>query len=154
MAASLYKKGHVGIISRSGTLTHEVASNMSFRGVGQSTCVCIGGDAAKGADFVDILELFREDPQTRQIVMIGEIGGAGEESAARYIAQSRYPKPVAAFIAGINAPAEKRMGHAGAIIADGFGTAESKTSALSAAGVNVAKKLEDIYAWAETARER
>ncbi len=146
MAASLYKKGHVGIISRSGTLTHEVASNLGDRGVGQSTCVCIGGDAVKGLDFIEVLELFRDDEQTRHVVMIGEIGGSGEENAARYIAESQYPKPVTAFIAGANAPSGKRMGHAGAIIADGFGTAASKYDTLSAAGVTIARKLEEIYA--------
>ncbi len=145
MPAPLYREGHVGIISRSGTLTHEVASNLSYRGVGQSTCVCIGGDAVKGLDFIDVLKLFRDDDQTRSVVMIGEIGGAGEENAARYLAQTRFPKPVVAFIAGANAPAEKRMGHAGAIVADGFGTAESKYSVLSAAGVSLARRLEEIY---------
>lgn len=148
MAAPLYKEGHVGIISRSGTLTHEVASNLRFRGVGQSTCVCIGGDPAKGLDFVDLLKLFKKDPNTHMVVMIGEIGGAGEETAARYIAESRYPKPVVAFIAGANAPEEKRMGHAGAIVSDGFGTVESKTTALKSAGVTVAGTLEEIYALA------
>lgn len=147
MPAPLYRRGSVGVISRSGTLTHEVSSNLAHRGMGQSTCVCIGGDAAKGLDFVDVLELFRDDEQTRRVIMIGEIGGAGEEKAARYIAESRYPKPVAAFIAGANAPAEKRMGHAGAIVAGGVGTAESKSKALSEAGVMVADRLEKLYEW-------
>jgi succinyl-CoA synthetase alpha subunit len=130
-------------------LTHEVASSLSLRGIGQSTCVCIGGDAAKGFDFVDLLKLFRDDPQTVHVIMIGEIGGAAEECAARFIDQSGYPKPVTAFIAGANAPQEKRMGHAGAIVSGGFGTVESKKQTLSAAGVCVTDNLEDIYTRAE-----
>ncbi len=146
MPGFLYKEGNIGIISRSGTLTHEVSSNLGYRNRGQSTCVCIGGDAVKGLDFIDVLKLFREDDMTEKVVMIGEIGGAGEETAARYIKETSYPKPVIAFIAGANAPAEKRMGHAGAIVSGGFGTAASKYEFLSGAGVRVARTLEEIYA--------
>ncbi len=146
MPGFLYREGKVGIISRSGTLTHEVASSLAQRQVGQSTCVCLGGDAVKGLDFVEALALFRDDPQTEAVVMIGEIGGAGEETAAAYIRETGYPKPVVAFIAGANAPAERRMGHAGAIISGGFGTAASKYAALAAAGVQVARTLEEVYA--------
>lgn len=145
MPGFLYKEGNIGVISRSGTLTHEVSSNLGYRNRGQSTCVCIGGDAVKGLDFIDVLKLFREDDQTEKVVMIGEIGGAGEETAARYIKDTSYPKPVFAFIAGANAPAEKRMGHAGAIVSGGFGTAASKYEFLSGAGVKVARTLEEIY---------
>jgi succinyl-CoA synthetase alpha subunit len=146
MPGFIYREGAIGVISRSGTLTHEIASNLGYRGKGQSTCVCIGGDMAKGIDFTDALRLFREDGQTEKIVMIGEIGGAGEEAAARYIRETSYPKPVLAFIAGANAPPEKRMGHAGAIVSGGAGTAASKVEALSRAGVTVARTLADIYA--------
>ena len=148
MPGFLYREGNIGIISRSGTLTHEVASNLGYMEKGQSTCVCIGGDAVKGLDFVDVLKLFREDGQTEKVVLIGEIGGAGEEAAARYIRDTAYPKPVLAFIAGVNAPPEKRMGHAGAIVSGGAGTAASKLEALAQAGVTVARTLADIYALA------
>jgi succinyl-CoA synthetase alpha subunit len=144
MPGFIYKEGSVGIISRSGTLTHEVASNLTYRGIGQSTCICIGGDMVKGTDFVDLLELFREDPQTEKVVMIGEIGGAGEELAARYLRERPYPKKVIAFIAGATAPQEKRMGHAGAIISAGFGTADSKIRSLREAGVTVVESLEEM----------
>ena len=140
----LFSPGHVGIISRSGTLTHEVASNLTYRGMGQSTCVGIGGDMIRGTDFVDVLKLFREDRQTQVIIMIGEIGGAGEEMAAKYIKENGYPKKIVAFIAGSNVPAEKRMGHAGAIISEGFGKAETKIKNLSEAGVVIARGLDDI----------
>ena len=145
MPGFLYKEGNIGIISRSGTLTHEVSSNLSYRQRGQSTCVCIGGDAVKGLDFLEVLKLFRDDEQTEKVIMIGEIGGAGEETAAAYIRETGYPKPVVAFIAGANAPAEKRMGHAGAIVSGGFGTAASKYKALAGAGVMVARTLEEVY---------
>ena len=144
MPGFIYKEGNVGIISRSGTLTHEIASNLTYRGKGQSTCVCIGGDMTKTTNFIDILKLFRSDDQTRTIVMIGEIGGAGEEIAARYIKENRFPKKIVAYIAGATAPAEKKMGHAGAIISHGFGTAEVKIRHLEAAGVAVARRLEEI----------
>lgn len=146
MPGFIYQEGDVGIISRSGTLTHEIASNLTYRGKGQSTCVCVGGDMTKTTNFIDILKLFRDDDQTRTIVMIGEIGGAGEEIAARYIQETRFPKKVVAYIAGLTAPPEKKMGHAGAIISHGFGTAESKIKHLEAAGVVVARRLEEILA--------
>ena len=144
MPGFIYSEGHIGIISRSGTLTHEIASNLTYRGIGQSTCVCIGGDMTKTTNFTDVLKLFREDPQTTAVVMIGEIGGAGEEVAAAYLKESDYPKQVIAYIAGATAPAEKKMGHAGAIISGGLGTAASKRKQLEAAGVIVADKLDDI----------
>lgn len=144
MPGFIYGDGPVGIISRSGTLTHEIASNLTYRGIGQSTCVCIGGDMVKGVDFVDCLKLFREDPQTEKVVLIGEIGGAGEEQAASYILEQGYPKKVIAFIAGSTAPPEKRMGHAGAIISQGFGTAASKIRKLEAAGVTVVRSLDAL----------
>ncbi len=144
MPGFIYSEGHVGIISRSGTLTHEIASNLTYEGIGQSTCVCIGGDGVKGMDFVDCLQLFREDPETERVILVGEIGGAGEELAASYIKENGYPKKVAAFIAGITAPPGKKMGHAGAIISRGFGTAASKITALEQAGVVVAKTLDGL----------
>jgi succinyl-CoA synthetase alpha subunit len=144
MPGFIYSEGHVGIISRSGTLTHEIASNLTYKGIGQSTCVCIGGDRVKGMDFVDCLKLFREDPETEKIILIGEIGGAGEEQAASYIQKHGYPKKIIAFIAGSTAPSEKRMGHAGAIISRGFGTATSKIKKLENAGVTVVKRLDGL----------
>ena len=142
MPGFIYAEGPVGIISRSGTLTHEIASNLTYKGIGQSTCVCIGGDRVKGMDFVDCLKLFREDPETEKVILIGEIGGAGEEGAASYLRDQGYPKKVIAFIAGSTAPPERRMGHAGAIISQGFGTAASKIKALENAGVTVVKSLD------------
>lgn len=144
MPGYIYNEGNVGIISRSGTLTHEVSSNLTYRGIGQSTCVCIGGDTVKGTDFVDVLKLFREDEQTEVIVMIGEIGGAGEELAAKYVKENGYPKKIVAFIAGQTAPAGKKMGHAGAIVSQGLGTAESKIKSLSEAGIIVARTLDEL----------
>jgi succinyl-CoA synthetase alpha subunit len=144
MPGFIYGEGSVGIISRSGTLTHEIASNLTYRGIGQSTCVCIGGDMVKGTDFVDVLKLFREDPETEKVILIGEIGGAGEELAARYLQEYPYPKKVIAFIAGATAPPEKRMGHAGAIISAGFGTADSKIRSLREAGVTVVESLDEM----------
>jgi succinyl-CoA synthetase alpha subunit len=102
MPGFIYKSGHVGIISRSGTLTHEISSNLTYQGIGQSSCICIGGDICKGSDFVDILELFRDDEETRSVIIIGEIGGASEESAADYLMETPYPKKVIAYIAGRN----------------------------------------------------
>lgn len=144
MPGFIYSEGHVGVISRSGTLTHEIASNLTYKGIGQSTCVCIGGDMTKNTNFIDVLKLFRDDAQTRVVVMIGEIGGAGEEIAARYIKETVYPKKVVAYIAGSTAPAEKKMGHAGAIISGGLGSADSKISHLEDAGVTVARRLDEI----------
>lgn len=151
MPGYIYKEGNIGIISRSGTLTHEVASNLTFRGIGQSTCIGIGGDPVIGTTFVDALELFKNDDQTRAVIMIGEIGGSGEEIAAEHLKEFGYPKPVYAFIAGATAPPEKRMGHAGAIVERGTGTAESKIRLLSEAGVIVAKTLDQLI---ELARSR
>jgi len=144
MPAFIYSEGNIGIISRSGTLTHEIASNLTYKGIGQSTCVCIGGDMIKVTDFVDALKLFRDDEQTEMVIMIGEIGGASEEIAAKYIKANGYPKKIVAFIAGLNAPAEKKMGHAGAIVSKGFGTAESKIKKLDEAGVIVVRNLDEI----------
>ena len=144
MPGFIYGEGNIGIIARSGTLTHEIASNLRYMGMGPSTCVGIGGDPTKGSDFVDILKLFRDDDETKSILLVGEIGGANEEMAAKYIKETGYPKKISAFIAGSTAPAEKRMGHAGAIISGGLGTADSKVKSLEAAGVTVARTLEEV----------
>ncbi|MFN8382736.1 MAG: succinate--CoA ligase subunit alpha [Anaerolineales bacterium] len=135
--------GNVGVVSRSGTLTYEVLYAMKNLGMGASTCVGIGGDPVNGTNFLDVLEMFEHDPKTEKVIMIGEIGGNEEEKAADYIA-SKMTKPVASFIAGQTAPAGKRMGHAGAIIEGGAGTAADKVKALEAAGVKVAKHPEEI----------
>ncbi len=135
--------GNVGIVSRSGTLTYEVLYALKLAGMGCSTCIGIGGDPVNGTDFIDCLELFEADPHTDQIVLIGEIGGSDEEKAAEYIA-SKMTKPVVAFIAGQTAPPGKRMGHAGAIIESGAGTAAEKIAALEQAGVRVARHPEEI----------
>jgi succinyl-CoA synthetase alpha subunit len=148
MPGFIYSEGHVGLISRSGTLTHEIASNLTYKGIGQSTCVCIGGDMVNGTNFIDILKAFREDSQTEKVIIIGEIGGAGEEIAARYIKETAYPKPVIAYIAGMTAPKEKKMGHAGAIVSRGVGTAESKIGSLAEAGVSIARNLDELLAFA------
>ena len=144
MPGFIYGEGNIGIIARSGTLTHEIASNLRYMGMGPSTCVGIGGDPTKGSDFVDILKLFRDDDETKSILLVGEIGGANEEMAAKYIKETGYPKKISAFIAGSTAPAEKRMGHAGAIISGGLGTTDSKIKSLEAAGVTVARTLEEV----------
>ena len=135
--------GHVGIVSRSGTLTYEVIYALSQRGTGQSTCVGIGGDPINGTSFIDVLEMFEDDPLTDQVVLIGEIGGSDEERAAEFIA-ARMTKPVTAFIAGRTAPPGRRMGHAGAIIEGGSGTAADKIAAFEAVGVRVAQHPEEI----------
>jgi len=139
----IFKKGNVGLISRSGTLTYEVVNMLTEKGIGQSTCVGIGGDPVSGLYFVDLLEMYENDPETEAVVVIGEIGGDAEEQAAKFI-KDKMTKPVVAFIAGQSAPPGKRMGHAGAIISSGSGTAEEKIKAFKAAGVPVAKEPRDI----------
>jgi succinyl-CoA synthetase alpha subunit len=144
MPGHIFKPGRIGLVSRSGTLTYEIAASLTNAGLGQTTCLGIGGDPVVGLTFVDVLEMFRKDPQTSAIAMIGEIGGNAEEKAAEYMMEAKYPKPVAAYIAGRAAPPGKRMGHAGAIIMGKTGTAETKIDALREAGVKVAFKPSEI----------
>ena len=143
LPGTIFKKGNVGLISRSGTLTYEMVNQLTTNGIGQSTCVGIGGDPVAGLYYQDLLELYQNDPETDAVVLIGEIGGDAEEQAAAFI-KNKMTKPVVAFIAGQSAPPGKRMGHAGAIISSGSGTAAEKIAAFEAAGVPVARKPEDI----------
>jgi len=145
MPGYIHKPGPVGVISRSGTLTYEVVDQLTKNGVGQSTCLGLGGDPVVGLSFIDCLEMFRDDPETEAVVLIGEIGGTAEEQAAEFI-KREFKKPVAAYIAGRLAPPGKRMGHAGAIISGGSGTAQGKIQALAEAGVTVVENITQVGA--------
>jgi succinyl-CoA synthetase alpha subunit len=144
MPSHVFKPGNVGVVSRSGTLTYEIVASLTKKQMGQSTCVGVGGDPITGLNLIDALELFKEDPQTQAIALIGEIGGNIEELTAEYIARENYPKPVVAYVAGRFAPPEKRLGHAGAIIMGKTGTAENKIEAFESSGVKVANRPNDV----------
>lgn len=143
MPGHIHKAGNVGVLSRSGTLTYEAVGQLTRVGLGQSTCVGIGGDPVNGTNFIDVLEMYNADPDTHAVIMIGEIGGTAEEEAAEYI-KREFKKPVTCFIAGASAPPGKRMGHAGAIISGGKGTAEAKFEALESAGCKIARSPADL----------